>query len=114
MLQEAEISTLSPEECAEYGKKMKVEPEFEICGGRKIQKLAPKIFERQSENKFKEVEQKNETDSKGFILGQFVNNSFKELIHRHKRIDRVLIGTAHLPCFGFRSYITSHLLTVTQ
>ena len=53
MLQEAEISTLSEADCSKFGKKMKVRPEVEICGGRKIPKQFPKTFNQISDKEFR-------------------------------------------------------------
>ena len=71
MLQEAEISTLSEADCSKFGKKMKVDTEVEICGGRKIPKRPPKVFSRKSSTEFKEVASEvKETNNKDFYLGQ--------------------------------------------
>jgi hypothetical protein len=32
--------------------------------------------------------------------------------HRHKRIHRLLVGMAHVPCFWLSSYVASHHLAV--
>jgi hypothetical protein len=75
MLQEAEITTLSENQCSTFGKKMKVDTKFEICAGRKLPKVSPKTFKRESEKKFSEVEEKNAIKSdieNDFLLGELL------------------------------------------
>ena len=89
LLQEAEISTLSEEECESFGKKMKVRPEVEICGGRKIPKQFPKTFNRISDKEFRVVEQKGKEQRKGFLLGK---KTLTAILIINFRLDKILLS----------------------
>ena len=60
-------------ECKSYGKTMKVDPEVEICAGRKLPKFSAKTFKRDTKG-FVEVkaEVKETNDKNNFLLGKVV------------------------------------------
>ena len=68
---------------------MKVRPEVEICGGRKIPKQFPKTFNRISDKEFRVVEQKGKEQRKGFLLGK---KTLTAILIINFRLDKILLS----------------------
>ena len=70
MTQEAQLSTLTHDECKKFGKSMKAAPNIELCAGRKEKKKDKKIFKKEGQNRFKLVKKRTAAIDDGFTLGK--------------------------------------------